>query len=121
MEQTLMRLKAREPELEKFPDYSKRKSLFLSWLGQANKCIRKGYLQDRYYHALFWKWVKKAEMLLNGFPLDECKGKVKVKGKHPISKKQRVAWKKERKSEIREYKNEIITKNNANQKKRNED
>lgn len=111
MEQTLNEFKSREKELEKFSDYTQRRSLFLSWLGQADKCLRKGYLQDEYYHALFWEWIKKAEKLLDGVPLEECKGKVIVKGKKPMEKKQRIKWKAEHKKEIRQYRQKLKEEN----------
>lgn len=111
MEQFLAELKTREKELEQFSDYTKRRALFLSWTGQADKCIRKGFLQDDYYHALFLEWCKKAEKLLEGVPLEECKGKVKVKGQKPRQKKQRLKWKAEHKKEIRAYRAELKERN----------
>lgn len=117
MEKALIDMKARVGELEKFDDGVKRRSLFLSWLGQADKCIRKGFLQDFYYHSLFWEWMKKAEMLLDGVPVEQCKGKVKVKGQKPMVKKQRLKWKAEHKSEIRAYRNDLQARHMANQKK----
>lgn len=121
MERTLKELRAREDELKKFDDYLQRRSLFLSWTGQADKCIRKGNLQDPYYHALFLEWIKKAEMLLDGKPLKDCKGKVKVKGKKPMVKKQRLKWKAEHKKEIREYRNNLQAEHIAKQKRQSEE
>lgn len=115
MEQALKELRAREAELTKYPDYEKRRSLFLSWLGQADKCIRKGFLQDEYYHALFWEWIKKAEKLVNGEPLEACKGKIRIKGKKPMQKKQRLKWKAEHKTEIRAYRKQLAIKNEEKQ------
>lgn len=121
MEEVLKKLKARENELEQFPDYLKRRSLFLSWLGQADKCIRKGYLQDDYYHSLFWGWIGKAEKLLEGVPIEECKGKVKIKGKKPMTKKQRLKWKAENKKEIRAYRNALQAEHMAKQRQKKVD
>lgn len=120
MEQTLKIIKAREEELKQFNDYDKRHSLFLSWLGQADRCIRKGNLQDPYYHALFKEWIKKVEMLLDGRPLEECKGKVKVKGKKPMKKKQKLKWKVEHKKEIQAYRNNLQAQHIASQKNHKE-
>lgn len=78
MEQILNNFKVRESELEKFDDYTKRRSLFLSWIGQADKCIRKGK-KDSYYNDLFFEWTRKIENLLDGKPLEECKGRIKIK------------------------------------------
>lgn len=111
LQQILVNLRAREEELKEYPDYLKRRSLFLSWIGQADKCIRKGYLQDGYYHSLFKEWCVKAEKLLDGLPLEECKGKVKVKGQKPMAKKQRLKWKAEHKKEIRAYRAELKERN----------
>lgn len=120
MEQTLSKVKAREKELEKFSDYSERRNLFLSWIGQADKCIRKGNLQDPYYFALCEQWLIKCEKLLEGKPLAECKGKVKVKGAAPMTKKQRIKWKAGRKSELRAYRKELQQKNYEKQKGANQ-
>lgn len=117
MEQKLKEMKAREAELEQYPDHMERKNLFRSWIGQADKCLRKGYLQDDYYHALMLAWLDKCEMLLEGKPLEECKGKIKIKGQKPRSKKQRIAWKAERKEEIRAYRREVQRRNNERQKR----
>lgn len=111
LQKILADLRAKEEKLKKYPDYLKRRSLFLSWIGQADKCIRKGYLQDEYYHALFKEWCNKAEKLLEGLPLEECKGKVKVKGQKPMMKKQRLKWKAEHKKEICAYRAKLKERN----------
>lgn len=116
LEKALAEMREKVDELKQFDDYNQRRSLFLSWVGQADKCLRKGFLQDRYYHALFWEWLGKAQKLLDGLPLEECKGKVKVKGQKPMVKKQRVKWKAEHKAEIRAYRNEVQRKNEERQR-----
>lgn len=119
MEQKYKEIKAREEELQKCADCDKRVSLFKSWLGQADKCIRKGNLQDPYYFSLCDLWLNKCELLLDGEPIEKAKGKVKVKGAKPMSKKQRIAWKQDKKKELREYRQELQKKNYEKQKGEN--
>lgn len=116
MEQKYKEIKAREEELKKYSDCDKRISLFKSWLGQADKCIRKGNLQDPYYHDLCFEWLKKCELLLDGEPIEKAKGKVKVKNAKPMNKKQRIAWKQDKKKELREYRKKLQKENYARQK-----
>lgn len=116
LEQRLAELRERENELKQFSDYLQRRSLFLSWLGQTDKCIRKSCLQDPYYAALGEEWLNKAKGLLDGLPLEECKGKVKVKGAKPMVKKQRLKWKAEHKPEIRAYRNDLQRRNEERQR-----
>lgn len=115
-ESGLKEMCAREKELAQYPDYEKRRSLFLSWIGQADKCLRKGNLQDSYYFSLGKEWLAKCEKLLEGKPIEECKGKVKVKGAKPLPKKQRIKWKAERKQELRQYRKMLQQKNYERQK-----
>lgn len=116
MKNKLNTLRLREEELRKYPDYEKRLGLFRSWAGQADKCIRKGYLQDNYYHELFWQWIAKCEKLLEGVPIEEVKGKVKVKGAKPMQKKQRLKWKAEHKQEICTFRKQVQRENEERQK-----
>lgn len=117
MEKKLKEIREREEELKKYLDYDKRIGLFKSWIGQADKCIRKGNLQDPYYFSLCNEWLKKCESLLDGNLIEKAKGKVKVKGESPMSKKQRIAWKQDKKKELRKYRKKLQDKNYARQKK----
>lgn len=83
------------------PDYDKRVQLIKSWRGQVNKCKRKT-VKDPYYGELALEWQKKVDRALAGEPLNEVQGKVKVKGKKPMTKKQRVKYKKEQKAKRHE-------------------
>lgn len=116
MKDKLNTLRLREEELRKYPDYEKRLGLFRSWLGQADKCQRKSKLQDPYYEALGLQWLAKCEKLLEGVPVEEVKGKVRVVGKKPMSKKQRLAWKAEHKQEIRTFRRQVQRENEERQK-----
>lgn len=119
MEQKLQQIKEREKELNKYEDGDKRLNLFRSWIGQADKCIRKGNLQDPYYFSLCEQWLSKCEKLLEGAPIEECKGKVKVKGQKAMPKKQRLKWKAEHKQEIRSYRKQVMKENEERQRRQN--
>lgn len=106
-------------KIRNLPDFQERVNLCKSWVGQAEKCQRKGHLQDEYYFALGQAWMEKVNKLLEGYPLEECKGKIKVKGAKPMSKKQRVAWKKENKSTIKAYRKKVQADNERRQKEGN--
>lgn len=84
-------------KIENLPDYEKRINLIKSWQGQVNKCLRKE-VKDPYFGLLAKEWQKKIDGCLEGKPLEEVQGKVKVKGHKPFTKKQRVKYKKEQKA-----------------------
>lgn len=119
MKNRLKFIRLREEELRKYPDYTERLGLFRSWVGQADKCIRKSKLQDPYYLDLAKAWLAKCEKLLEGVPVEEVKGKVHVAGKKPMSKKQRIAWKTEHKQEIRSFRKQIQKENEERQRQQN--
>lgn len=104
-------------KIKDLPDYQERVSLAKSWAGQVDKCKRKQNLQDPYYGALALAWEEKIAKILSGVPLSECKGKVKVKGQKPMTKKQRIAWKQENKAEIREFRKKVQKTNEEKQRK----
>lgn len=96
-------------KIKNLPDYNKRVNLIKSWAGQINRCLKKNS-KDPYFGQLALEWQKKIDKCLNGDPLGECQGKVKVNGKKPFTKKQRLAYKAEQKKKRHE---EFL----ANQKK----
>lgn len=116
MKEALKKIREREDELWKYPDYQVRLGLFRSWLGQADKCQRKAKLQDPYYEKLGLAWLEKCEKLLEGIPVEEVKGKVKVKGQKAMPKKQRLKWKAEHKQEIRAYRKQVMKENERKQR-----
>lgn len=119
MEEALKKIRDRKDELKKYPDADIRLNLLLSWAGQADKCIRKSKLQDPYYLDLAEAWLAKCEKLLEGVPVEEVKGKVRVAGKKPMSKKQRIAWKTEHKQEIRSFRKQVQRENEEKQHQQN--
>lgn len=100
--------------IEHLDDYEKRVNLIKSWNGQINRCQKKG-LKDPYYFSLAEEWQKKIDKCLAGLPLKEVQGKVKVKGKKPMTKKQRVAYKKEQKRKRHEA---LLAMHQENKRKR---
>lgn len=88
-------------KIQNLPDYNKRINLIKSWEGQIKRCFKKE-AKDPYYGLLAAEWQKKIDKCLEGLPLNEVQGKVKVKGKKPFTKKQRVAYKKEQKQKRHE-------------------
>lgn len=83
-------------KIENLPDYNKRVNLIKSWQGQIGRCQKKGE-KDPYFFELAESWQKKIDLCLAGAPLEECQGKVKVKGRKPFTKKQRLRYMKEKK------------------------
>lgn len=96
-------------KIANLPDFAKRVALVKSWAGQINRCLKKD-AKDPYFGELAVEWQRKIDKCLNGDPLSECQGKVKVKGRKPFTKKQRLAYKAEQKRKRHE---EFL----ANQKK----
>lgn len=86
--------------IENLPDYEKRVNLIKSWAGQISRCQKKKE-KDPYFGSLSLEWQKKIDMCLAGEPLSKCQGKVKVAGKKPFTKKQRLAYKEQKKKEKR--------------------
>lgn len=86
-------------QIKNLSDYEKRVALIQSWQGQINYCQKKK-AKDPYFEFLAQEWQKKIDLCLAGAPLSECQGEVKVKGKKPMTKKQRIAYKKEQKAKI---------------------
>lgn len=84
--------------IEHLPDYQKRVNLIKAWNGQIERCLKKES-KDPYFGFLAKEWQKKIDKCLAGEPLESCQGKVKVKGKKPFTKKQRVAYKKAKKKQ----------------------
>lgn len=66
-------------KIRNLSDYEKRVALIQSWQGQINYC-RKKKVKDPYFELLEQEWQKKIDLCLAGVPLNECQGKVKVKG-----------------------------------------
>lgn len=90
--------------IKHLPDYEKRVALIKSWQGQINRCLKKKE-KDPYFGFLAEEWQKKIDKCLAGLPLSEVQGKVKVKGKRPFTKKERVAYKKMKKEQAKNGKN----------------
>lgn len=91
-------------KIKSLSDYEKRVALIQSWQGQIDYCQKKK-VKDPYFELLAQEWQKKIDLCLSGAPLSECQGKVKVKDKKPMTKKQRVAYKKEQKIRKKENDN----------------
>lgn len=93
-------------KIKNLPDYEKRVNLIKSWEGQRLRCLKKE-AKDPYFGELAKEWQKKINRCLSSEPLSQVQGKVKVKGKKPFTKKQRVAYKKQKKVERRNKSNEV--------------
>lgn len=94
-------------KIKDLPDYEKRVQLIKSWLGQRNFCIAKAIpraqrridtnrrvkrnqtLCIEHWAELAKTWENKIQLCLEGYPLEEIKGKLKTKTSMPPSKRKK--------------------------------